>query len=185
VYDLVKALSAPRWQIQLCQNHGSARDRSAELMCAPDALEEIVRVLRKAAAERIVLAPLHCTIGYMTEEEPVLRNRETPGSPVWRGCGAGSRALSIAPDGRVKGCPALPDEFVTCSLEERSLAEIWGDDRLFPYARSWSPKLLAGACATCAFKETCRAGCPAVAYGATGSVGLNPFCLRLVRGRRG
>jgi radical SAM protein with 4Fe4S-binding SPASM domain len=185
VYDLVKELSVPRWQVQLCQNNGRAGERSAELMCAPDALEEIVRVLLKAAAERTVLAPMHCTIGYMTEEEPVLRNREAPGSPVWRGCGAGSRALSIAPDGGVKGCPALPDEFVTGSLLERSLAEIWGDDRLFPYARAWSPEVLAGACASCAFKETCRAGCPAVAYGATGTVGLDPYCLRLVRRRRG
>ncbi len=29
----------------------------------------------------------------------------------------------------------------------------------------------------------CRAGCPAVAYGASGSIGLNPYCLRLVRKR--
>ena len=184
VYELVKALSVPRWQLQLCQNVGRSAERSADLMLPAEALEEIVAALLRAARERTVLAPMHCTVGYMTEEEPVLRNRESPGSPVWRGCGAGVRALCVAADGGVKGCAALPDEFATASVRERPLAEIWNDDRLFPYARSWSPGILAGACAACAFRETCRAGCPAVAYGATGSIGLNPYCLRLVRKKR-
>jgi radical SAM protein with 4Fe4S-binding SPASM domain len=185
MYELVKGMSVPRWQLQLCRNLGRSGARSDELMCAPSALEEMVRVLLAAAKDRIVLAPLHCTVGYMTAEEPVLRNRESSGSPVWRGCGAGVRAICVTAEGGVKGCAALPDEFVTASVLERSIAEIWNDDRLFPYARAWSREVLAGACAACAFGETCRAGCPAVAYSATGSVGLNPFCLKLVRGRRG
>jgi len=185
VYELVKQLSVPRWQVQLCQNLGRSAERSADLMLPAEAVEEIVLALLRAAREKIVLAPLHCTVGYMTEEEPVLRNRESPGAPVWRGCGAGTRTLCIAADGGVKGCAALPDAFAAASLRERSLEEIWEDDRLFPHSRAWSHKLLAGACAACAFRETCRAGCPAVAYGATGSIGLNPYCLRLVRKKRG
>jgi radical SAM protein with 4Fe4S-binding SPASM domain len=184
LYELVKALSAPRWQVQLCQSQGAAQENSARLMCDPEALERILSVLLRAAKERAVLAPLHCTVGYMTEEEPVLRNREARGAPVWRGCSAGVSTLAITPEGGVKGCAALPDEFATASVRERSLAEIWRDDALFPYTRGWSAKLLAGACAACSFGATCRAGCPAVAYGATGSVGLNPYCLRLVRGKR-
>ena len=185
VYELVKELSVARWQVQLCQNLGRSAERSADLMLPAEVLEEIVVALLRAARERIVLAPLHCTVGYMTEEEPLLRNRESPGPPVWRGCGAGIRTLCITADGDVKGCAALPDAFAAASLRERSLEEIWEDDRLFPHSRAWSHKLLAGACAACAFRETCRAGCPAVAYGATGSIGLNPYCLRLVRKKRG
>ena len=185
VYALVKALAVPRWQVQLCQNLGRARERSGELLCDPGAVERIVEVLLRAAKERAVLAPLHCTVGYMVEEEPVLRGREAPGAPVWRGCRAGIASLAITAEGGVKGCAALPDGFVTASLRERRLGEIWRDDASFPYSRGRAVDGLVGACAACAFGATCRAGCPAVAYGATGSVGLNPYCLRIVRGRRG
>jgi radical SAM protein with 4Fe4S-binding SPASM domain len=184
IYKTVKDLGVSRWQVHLCQNQGRAQNRSSELMCALDDVEEIVKILLLAARERAVLAPLHCTIGYMTEEEPVLRNRESAGTPVWRGCGAGIASMAITAEGGVKGCAALPDDFITASLRDRSLEDIWRDDQLFPYSRCWSSRMLAGACAACAFKETCRAGCPAVAYGATGAIGLNPYCLRLIRERR-
>ncbi|MCZ7583973.1 MAG: SPASM domain-containing protein [Deltaproteobacteria bacterium] len=120
----------------------------------------------------------------MTVEEPVLRKRELGGSPVWRGCEAGLRGIAVTPDGGVKGCTVLPDEFVTASLAERRLPDIWADDACFPYSRGWSADTLAGLCKPCAFAETCRAGCPAVAYAATGATGANPYCLRLVREER-
>jgi radical SAM protein with 4Fe4S-binding SPASM domain len=180
-YALVRDLGVARWQVHLVQMTGRARDHRELLAPSPADLEEIVRVLLVAARERRVVAPLHCTVGYMTQEEPVLRSREIAGEPVWAGCGAGLRAFAINADGGVKGCTALDDEFVTASLVTRTLAEIWADDACFPYARAWSAELLAGACARCRLAARCRAGCPAVAYGATGAIGANPYCLRLVR----
>jgi len=162
---------------------GRAAAHRANLMCRPGDLEKIMRVLLRAAREKKVLAPLHCTVGYLTKEEPVLRPRETQGRPVWTGCEAGRRTLAITPAGGVKGCTTLPDEFVTASLPERSLADIWADDACFPYTRRWSPEVLGGDCAYCTFAHTCRAGCPATAYAAIGSIGVNPYCLRQVRGK--
>jgi len=183
-YRLVRDLGATHWQLHLCQATGRARNHRDELLCDPEDLEKIVRVLLVAAKERKLNAPLHCTVGYMTEEEPVLRNRELPGGrPVWPGCQAGLRTLAIDSTGGVKGCTTLADEFVTASLRERTLEEIWADDACFPYTRDWDREVLGGGCARCPMADTCRAGCPAVAYGATGSVGMNPYCLRLVRKR--
>jgi len=181
-YRLVRDLGATRWQVHLCQATGRARSHRAELLCDPEDLQKIVRVLLLAAKERALNAPLHCTVGYMTEEEPVLRGREIEGGrPIWTGCAAGLRTLAIDSTGGVRGCTTLADEFVTASLRERTLAEIWRDDSCFPYTRRWDREVLGGGCARCALADTCRAGCPAVAYGASGSIGLNPYCLRLVR----
>ncbi|MBZ0271078.1 radical SAM protein [bacterium] len=183
-YRLVVALGVPRWQVHLCQMSGSASDRRAELMCEPRDLERVSRVLMLAAREKKVHAPMHCTIGYMTVEEPILRGREMNARPVWGGCGAGLTTMAITPAGYVKGCVTLPDEFVTGNVREAPLAEIWGDDARYPYARAWDDTMLEGACASCAFGAICRAGCRSVAYTATGSIGLNPYCLKIVRENR-
>ena len=37
---------------------------------------------------------------------------------------------------------------------------------------------LTGVCARCCYAERCRAGCTAIAYSATGSIGCNPYCIR-------
>lgn len=181
-YGLVRDLGVEHWQVHLCQATGRAKQYRGELLCDPEALEQIVRVLLVAARDGRVRAPMHCTVGYMTAEEPVLRGREIQGArPIWSGCLAGRTTIAIDSTGGVTGCTTLPDEFVTASLRERTLADIWADDDCFPYTRRWDKEVLSGACARCPLADTCRAGCPAVAYGATGSIGTNPYCLRLIR----
>jgi radical SAM protein with 4Fe4S-binding SPASM domain len=117
----------------------------------------------------------------MTEEEPLLRGRGVGGRAVWNGCPAGRTTLAIGADGAVRACVALSAAFETASLRERSLSDVWHDDRCFPVTRGWTPAALEGRCARCAFGRRCRAGCPAVAYGITGTVGLDPLCLRAAR----
>ena len=181
IHATVRELGVERWQINLCQATGRAREHLKELMPDPEDLESIVAVLLRVARERKILAPMHCSIGYMTEEEPVLRRPRSEHNPVWNGTPAGLRTMAITAAGGVLGCTSLPDEFATASVRQRPLAEIWRDDGCFPYSRGWTDQVLAGECARCPLAHLCRAGCPAVAYGATGSIGSNPYCLRRVR----
>ncbi len=181
IYETVRDLGVTRWQVSLMQATGRAREHLDRLMPRPQDLERIVAALRRAAREGKVRAPMSCTVGYLTPEEPVLRRRSSSTRLVWSGTPAGLRTMAITSRGGVVGCTCLPDEFITASIRERSLAEIWADDACFPYSRGWSKELLAGACADCKLARVCRAGCPAVAYGATGAIGANPFCLREVR----
>jgi radical SAM protein with 4Fe4S-binding SPASM domain len=181
VYEFLTQLGVKRWQLHLCQMTGRAGDHRHELMCDPADLEKIIDVSLRAAKEKKMLVPMHCSVGYMTREEPILRGRGAKARPVWTGCRAGLRTIAITPTGGIKGCTTLPDEFITASLTNRSLDDIWSDDDCFPYTRNWSRDMLGGLCVDCAFAMTCRAGCPAVAYSATGSIGANPYCLRLVR----
>jgi radical SAM protein with 4Fe4S-binding SPASM domain len=186
VYDLLVELGVRRWNVHLCQATGRARVARGELLCEPKDLERIARVLVRAAREHAVAAPLSCSIGYLTAEELLRRGSDRARGPApWSGCTAGVSTLAITPRGGVKGCTTLPDEFVTASLADRQLADVWRDDSAFPYTRAWSIESLSGACARCEAGARCRAGCIAVAYGATGAVGANPYCLKLVRGARG
>lgn len=180
-YFLLRTHGVDRWQINLCQNAGRAREAVAELMPGPQDLQRIVDVLIRASREGVVTSPMHCTVGYMTAEEPVLRRPLSTRQLIWRGTPAGLRTMAITASGGVLGCTALPDEFVTASVRDRPLRDIWADDACFPYSRGFEPSVLAGLCARCDLASLCRAGCPAVAYGATGAVGANPYCLRLVR----
>ena len=148
-------------------------------MPRPEQLEDILAVLRLAARERRVEAPMHCSIGYLTAEEVVLRDRR--GARIWRGSLAGVAGLAISSDGRVTGCACLPLSFATASVRSRTLADIWGDDGCFPYTRQWQPDVLAGGCASCALATHCRAGCIGVAWASTGTIGANPYCLRKIR----
>jgi radical SAM protein with 4Fe4S-binding SPASM domain len=181
VYETVRDQGVTRWQLSLMQATGRAREQLDTLMPRPEDLERIVAVLKRAAREGVVRAPMSCTVGYLTAEEPVLRRRSSAKRLVWNGTPAGLRTLAITASGGVVGCTCLPGEFVTASVRERPLADIWADDSCFPYSRGWSEALLAGACADCKLARVCRAGCPAVAYGATAAIGANPFCLREVR----
>lgn len=179
-YELLLELEVKRWTVHLCQATGRARAARAELLLDPIDLEAIVGVLMRTAREGQITAPLTCSIGYLTEEDLMLRGRGGR-RPLWKGCGAGLGTFGITSRGDVKGCAILPDEFVTGSLTERSLQDLWQDEASFPYTRQWTPAMLAGDCARCGLAERCRGGCPAVAYGATGAFGANPYCLRLVR----
>jgi len=181
LHAIVHGLGVKRWQINLCQATGRAREHLKELMPEPEQLEAIVALLVRVAGEREILAPLHCSIGYMTAEEPVLRRPRSEHRPVWNGTPAGLRTMAISATGGVLGCTSLPDEFATASVRERPLDEIWRDGGCFPYSRGWTREMLAGECAECSLAHICRAGCPAVAYGATGSIGSNPYCLRRIR----
>jgi len=181
IHQILRDLGVRLWKVHLCQATGRARLSSSELVCDPSDLEHIVGTLMGVAREGSIVAPLTCSIGYLTEEELMLRGRGGARPPVWAGCNAGLRTFAITSRGAVKGCVVLPDEFANGDLSERSLETIWCDESSFPYSRGWKPSMLAGACALCGLSERCRAGCPAVAYGATGSIGANPYCLRLVR----
>lgn len=96
--------------------------------------------------------------------------------PRWHGCGAGLWTLGIMSDGRVKGCLAQNDDFVEDSVRNRSIEQIWTDERLFARNRRFVPQLLEGFCGRCPYGQECRAGCSNLSYNITGSTYNNPYC---------
>jgi len=181
-YELVRSLGVDTWQVQLLQANGRARDDLRRLLPEPGQLEDILSVLKRALVDGRVHAPMHCSIGYLVPEDVLLRNPRATVAVVWRGNRAGLAGFAITARGEVLGCPCLPDSFAVGSAKTDSLRTLWNQPSSFPYSREWTPDVLSGACAQCSLATVCRAGCLSVAYGATGSIGANPFCLRVVRG---
>lgn len=174
-------LGVTRWKVQLCRPDVTTFGHG-DLFLDPGDLPDLFRFLKGVRdAGQLTLLPAH-TLGYFTEVEPLLRPRRRSRPPVWSGCEAGLRFFAVEADGGVKGCVSLGSEFVTASVRERSIADIWADDDCFPYTRAWKDAWFDGECRECTFRDLCRAGCTAVAYGSTGSVGYNPYCLHRVRG---
>ncbi len=76
-------------------------------------------------------------------------------------CGAAKMTCCLAPGGDVYPCAFLQEEeFRAGNILQSSLKELWLESAIFQSFR----KLEARSCEFCYRFETCRGGCPAVAY---------------------
>ena len=96
---------------------------------------------------------------------------------TWHGCIAGLELIGVRSNGDVLGCLSLGDEFVEANLREEPLESIWTSNRFFQQLRHKEEHLV-GECARCPYASRCKAGCTAIAWSATGRMGVNPYCIR-------
>ena len=76
-------------------------------------------------------------------------------------CGACKMTCCIDPGGFVYPCAFLQEnEFRAGNLKETSLQDIWDESAVFQYFRQLEPE----SCRKCPRFNSCRGGCPAVAY---------------------
>jgi radical SAM protein with 4Fe4S-binding SPASM domain len=166
------------WQLQLTMPRGRAGG-CADLALPPEAMPEVLIVLRKLIARPGLRPFITDNIGYLTRDDPTLRTPPRISSRCWLGCFAGLRALGIMSDGSVKGCLALPDEAIEGNLLSEPLTDIWNDMSRFAFNRSFDPASLSGACADCKFGKICRGGCTAAALSVHGKPNTSTHCFRL------
>jgi radical SAM protein with 4Fe4S-binding SPASM domain len=187
---LLLSLGARHWMVQLAHRTGRLRAGvgigDAEPI-EPDDLPRLARFLVGAGLDRRLPLIVHNTIGYLSPEEPLLRrDGAARRRGFWAGCGCGRTTVGIAPNGDVKGCAnQVGAPFVVGNVRTERLADIWADRARWHWLDP-EPSRLRGACAACALGATiCQAGCTALAFGATGELFDNPYCLRTVRGQAG
>jgi radical SAM protein with 4Fe4S-binding SPASM domain len=84
------------------------------------------------------------------------------------GCGATTREVYIAPDGKLIPCPlfmSLPEKYSKASLKDTSFREVWQNDPAINEFREYLIKpVLSDACASCEISKLCRGGCRAMSY---------------------
>lgn len=170
LHELLAGLPVSAWQIQLAFPAGRMADLRDQVI-APRDLPRVASFIAQARAANRVRVYAADDIGYYTDLEPQLRDKE------WGGCFAGLWVAGIESDGAVKGCLSLPPAFRAGNIRQRPIAEIWADADQFAYNRFFSPDLLEGACRGCDRGEECRGGCTVTAYTYTGSRFNNPYCL--------
>jgi radical SAM protein with 4Fe4S-binding SPASM domain len=160
------------WMINISSCHDAIRFGREELVEEEDyfALAAFIDENRTRHRGQLNITGTH-DLGYFSREYPNLHDFR------WRGCSAGIETLGIQSHGAVKGCLALPDEFVEGNVRERSLRDLWRDPGLFALNRAFRTDLLEGGCRGCPMGARCRAGCRDVAVSYTGSPYSYPFCL--------
>ncbi len=185
--DALIAHGVQSWQVQLAHPTGRANHRgeapwlSNEDLLRPEDLPTLGRLL-SAAVRRPELPPrVHNTIGYLSRDEPTLRSAGRAGERLrfWKGCRCGLTSLAVEPNGGLKGCASqVGAPFVVGNVRQERVREIW-DDRGRWHWLSPAPSQMEGACAPCSLSKVCSAGCTALAFGATGRLFDNPYCLRV------
>jgi len=177
MHDLIAALGADAWQVQLAMPLGRLLEIRYEYLVRPAELPDLQRQLAQLAGRGRVKIAVADNIGYYGPHEAQLRATAAGGQGFWTGCTAGYRVVGIAANGDVKGCPSHPQPFVVGNVRRTPFGRIWREARNFTYNTAWDQSLLEGGCARCAHRRLCRAGCTTMAYAVTGTIYDNPFCV--------
>ncbi len=178
--DVVVALGARAWQVQLTVAMGRAAD-DPELLLQPYELLTLFPVLSRLQREvlrpnRVQLFPAN-NIGYFGPYEAELRPGGAQGVH-WTGCPAGLWALGIEADGTLKGCPSLPTAaYAGGDLRRQRLSELLAAPGALQALQGRTPDDLWGFCRTCYYAETCLGGCSWTAHSLLGRPGNNPYCV--------
>jgi len=186
MHALLKQRGVEQWTIQLGHPTGRLGHRpdldGEPLLLDPEHLEELFAFLVEAARDPDLPPIVFNSIGYLSEEEPVIRPSGRGGSyPFWRGCQCGITSVGIEPDGGIKGCAnQVGEPFVVGSVRQEPLQTIWDDLPRWHWLRP-DPEQLTGTCEGCALGKVCGAGCTALAHASSGCLFDNPYCLRAVR----
>ena len=91
-------------------------------------------------------------------------------------CGAAKMTCCISPVGNIYPCAFLQElEFLAGNIRETNLSEAWFNAPIFKEFRQMEVR----SCEHCYRFETCRGGCPAVAYHTYQDLSLpDPECMQ-------
>ncbi len=177
---LLVELGARAWQVQLTVAMGRAADRP-DLLLQPYELLALFPLLVAIKDETlephgILLAPAN-NIGYFGPYEHRIRAGGETGR-YWTGCPAGSWAIGIEADGKLKGCPSLPTQaYAGGNLVHERLADMIAHAPQLRVLRERTAADLWGFCGTCYYADTCKGGCSWTAHSLLGRPGNNPYCI--------
>lgn len=177
ILEVLIALGAHAWQVQLTVAMGRAADAPELLLQPYDLLELFPRLGRlKARCDEagVALWPGN-NIGYFGPFESTLRGNLQRGH--MSSCGAGCTTLGIEADGAIKGCPSLQsDPWTGGNIRDASLRDIWERAAPLRVMRDRTVDDLWGYCRTCYYADVCRAGCTWTGFSLFGKPGNNPLC---------
>ncbi|HEY4105704.1 MAG TPA: radical SAM protein [Polyangiaceae bacterium] len=177
ILEVIAALGAHSWQLQMTVPMGRAADEPEVLLRPYDLLElfPLLGTLKKRADELGVRIWPGNNIGYFGPYESALKGTLPRGHMA--SCGAGRSTLGIEADGAIKGCPSLPTEDWTGgNIRDNTLREIWERSAPLRYTRDRTVEDLWGFCRTCYYAEECVAGCTWTSHVFFGRPGNNPYC---------
>ena len=173
VEPLRACASGAVWALNLTSIRPGQRMPAARRLDADGFLRlvDLIADARRRLAGAIEVVGSH-DVGYHS-----LRAPDVQGVP-WEGCKAGLSTLGITARGEVKGCLALPDDWVEGRVPCSSLGELWRSPDAFARLRRFEPSMLGPRCRGCQHGASCRGGCTEYSLTMSGRPHAAPFCLR-------
>lgn len=171
--DFLTNLGIRIWQIQIVEDIGKASENKELKLTLKDLYELAKYVADFRQRQLPIKIIVGDNVGFYASFEPMIRDHP------FTGCPGGRFTLGIESNGNIRGCLSVlgTEANTEGNVRQRSLKDIWNDPQLFAVYRQRTVDKLTGFCASCEFKNLCRAGCSSLAFALTGSFYENPFCL--------
>jgi radical SAM protein with 4Fe4S-binding SPASM domain len=177
VLEQVLSLGCHGWQLMLTVPAGRAADEPDVLLQPYDLIELfplLVVMHERCTAHGVKFLPGN-NVGYFGPYEHRLRGALRCTSNA--SCPSGRYVLGIEANGDIKGCPSLPTRgWVGGNVRDHSLEAIWERASALRFTRDRTGAELWGFCATCYYKDECKAGCTWTATSFFEKPGNNPYC---------
>ncbi len=177
--DILIGLGVDSWQLQICIPMGNMVNHKDELLDPKDVDGILDFCLEVAREQKITVYPADC-LGYYTEREEQIRYLSLGNSAAgaWNGCNAGKRGFGILHNGDILGCTSIRDRsFIEGNIKERSIVDIWNDEKSFQWTRGMKRSDLGGDCLDCKYADVCLGGCPNTRLTMNGKMeSENPYC---------
>lgn len=179
IENTIYQLGVDYWLIQIGSPMGRL-NRHHDLVIDPTDLPIVVEYIISAKKRGLVKISIGDNIGYYSDNEMDLRkSSKTGNTEYFCGCFAGCLVVGIESNGNVKGCLSLQDDrFIEGNVRNESLIDIWNKKANFSYTRNFKKENLEGNCKKCDYGEICRGGCSFLAFGSTGRLYSNPYCMQ-------
>lgn len=174
LYGVFSDAGIDAWQLQNCIPMGNAGNMNPPGLAAQKELHRFVAEKAKESPFRMGFAH---NVGYFSPEERWVRG-EPLGKRSFGGCQAGLSTLGIDSVGNVRGCESLYDErFIEGNIREKTLFDIWNDEKTFSYNRAYKPEMLSGKCQNCKHNRRCAGGCRSTNYFSTKNMYESSICV--------
>ncbi len=177
ILESVLSLGCHGWQLMLTVPAGRAADEP-EVVLQPYDLLALFPLLAemhdRCTARGVKFLPGN-NVGYFGPFEQRLRGALRCSSNA--SCPAGRYVLGVEANGDIKGCPSLPTRgWVGGNVRDHSLEALWERSKELRFTRDRDGTELWGFCASCYYKDECKAGCTWTATSFFDRPGNNPYC---------
>ena len=182
MYALFESCGLHSWQLQIGSPMGNLAHHP-DLLVEPRQVNEVIDFAHRQLGKGKLVIYLSDCVGYYTQKEQEVKaaypssRGGTEETCCWNGCHAGKRSFGIKTNGDVVGCTSIRDgAFIEGNVRQRSLVELWNDEKSFAWNRLFQTDRLRGFCARCGYAAVCGGGCSVTKLNFHGTLAENAYC---------
>jgi radical SAM protein with 4Fe4S-binding SPASM domain len=181
MHALLLSLGVHTWQFQIGIPMGNFVFHP-DFNLKPEKLDYLLDFTFRHMRDGVGISLSDC-VGYYDQRSMAVTDYYMKRHVFWQGCHVGKRSFGIYHNGDVVGCTAIRDrKYIEGNVRERSVIDIWNDEKSFAWNRRFCRDDLGGVCAECQFGASCLGGCSNTRICCEGSLNSeNRYCAYALR----